>query len=56
MRDYYNDNIDFKDDKALNIGLTAHALINLDEFDKVAKDAGWDAPLVFGGTITDYLW
>ena len=23
---------------------------------KVAKDAGWDAPLVFGGTITDYLW
>ena len=37
MRDYYNDNIDFKDDKALNIGLTAHALINLDEFDKVTS-------------------
>ena len=34
LRDYYNDRINFKNDTDLNLGLTAFALINIDEFDK----------------------
>ena len=30
LRDYYNDKIDFKNDTAINLGLTSFALINID--------------------------
>ncbi len=37
LRDYYNDKIDFKNDTAINLGLTSFALINIDEFDALSK-------------------
>ena len=37
MREYYNDRINFKNDRDLNLGLTSFALINLDEFDSVTQ-------------------
>lgn len=37
LRDYYNDKIDFKNDTAINLGLTSFALINIDEFDMLSK-------------------
>lgn len=37
LRDYYNDKIDFKNDTALNLGLTSFALINIDEFDSLSR-------------------
>jgi len=37
LRDYYNDRINFKNEQDLNLGLTAFALINLDEFDKITQ-------------------
>lgn len=36
LRDYYNDNIDIKNDSALNLSLTSFALINIDEFDSLS--------------------
>ena len=36
LRDYYNDNISFKNDTDLNLGLTSFALINIDEFDALS--------------------
>ena len=37
LRDYYNDKIDFKNETAINLGLTSFALINIDEFDMLSK-------------------
>ena len=37
LRDYYNDKIDFKNDTAINLGLTSFALINIDEFDALSR-------------------
>ena len=37
LRDYYNDKIDFKNETAINLGLTSFALINVDEFDMLSK-------------------
>ncbi len=37
LRNYYNDKIDFKNDTALNLGLTSFALINIDEFDSLSR-------------------
>ena len=37
LQDYYNDRISFKNEQDLNLGLTAFALINLDEFDRVTQ-------------------
>lgn len=37
LRDYYNDKIDFKNENALNLGLTSFALINIDEFDSLSR-------------------
>ncbi|MBR1447423.1 MAG: hypothetical protein IJ588_01580 [Prevotella sp.] len=37
LRDYYNDKIDFKNDTAVNLGLTSFALINIDEFDALSR-------------------
>ena len=37
LREYYNDRINFKNEQDLNLGLTAFALINLDEFDKITQ-------------------
>lgn len=34
---YYNDNIDFKDDKSVFLALSSFALINIDEFDSLSK-------------------
>lgn len=36
LRDYYNDNISFKSDTDLNMGLTRFCLINIDEFDALS--------------------
>ena len=36
LRDYYNDKIDFKNETAINLGLTSFALINIDEFDMLS--------------------
>ncbi len=36
LSDYYNDNISFKTDTDLNLGLTSFALINIDEFDALS--------------------
>ena len=36
LRDYYNDNISFKSDTDLNLGLTRFCLINIDEFDALS--------------------
>ena len=38
LRDYYNDKIDFKNETAINLGLTSFALINIDEFDMLSKN------------------
>ena len=37
LRDYYNDNLNFKNEFDLNIALTSFALINIDEFDKTTN-------------------
>ena len=37
QREYYNDQINFKNESDLNLGLTSFALINLDEFDKITQ-------------------
>ena len=37
LRDYYNDKIDFKNETAINLGLTSFALINIDEFDMLSR-------------------
>ena len=37
LRDYYIDKIDFKNETAINLGLTSFALINIDEFDMLSK-------------------
>lgn len=37
LRDYYNDRIDFKNETALNLGLSSFALVNIDEFDSVKR-------------------
>ena len=37
LRDYYNENINFKNEADLNLGLSSFALLNLDEFDRVTK-------------------
>ena len=37
LGEYYNDRISFKNEQDLNLGLTAFALINLDEFDKITQ-------------------
>lgn len=37
LRDYYNDQVNFKNETDLNLGLTSFALINIDEFDSVKK-------------------
>ena len=37
LRDYYIDKIDFKNESAINLGLTSFALINIDEFDMLSK-------------------
>lgn len=37
LREYYNDRINFKNESDLNLGLSAFALINLDEFDKITQ-------------------
>ena len=36
LHDYYNDNISFKNDTDLNLGLTSFGLINIDEFDALS--------------------
>ena len=38
LRDYYIDKIDFKNETAINLGLTSFALINIDEFDMLSKN------------------
>lgn len=37
LREYYNDKIDFKNDTAVNLGLSSFALINIDEFDALSR-------------------
>ena len=37
LREYYNDKIDFKNETAINLGLTSFALINIDEFDALSR-------------------
>lgn len=37
LRDYYIDKIDFKNETAINLGLTSFALINIDEFDMLSR-------------------
>ncbi len=37
LRDYYNDQLNFKNEFDLNIALTSFALINIDEFDKTSN-------------------
>jgi hypothetical protein len=37
LREYYNDKIDFKNETAINLGLTSFALINIDEFDMLSR-------------------
>lgn len=37
LRKYYNDKIDFKDDKGVNLSLTSFALVNIDEFDSMSR-------------------
>ena len=37
LRDYYNDKIDFKNETAINLGLTSFALINIDEYDALSR-------------------
>jgi predicted P-loop ATPase len=37
LRDYYNDKIDFKNETAINLGLTSFALINIDEYDSLSR-------------------
>ena len=37
LRDYYIDKIDFKNETAINLGLSSFALINIDEFDMLSR-------------------